>query len=270
MPNTFHARLLAAVRQKQSRLCLGLDLDPDRPSELHDASLESLREASLAIVEATWEHVWGYKLNFAFFERFGSAGYEWLEALSKGIARKAMTIGDGKRGDIGSSARHYAQAIYGHLGLDAATVNPYMGSDALAPFLADAERGAFLLCLTSNRGAEDFQRYESSRPLYLEVAAWAQGLNRRDNLGLVVGATYPDDLESVRRAAPDLPFLIPGVGTQGGSLEAAVKCGTTEAPSIIAVSRDILYAGQGSLDDVSAAVADYNGRINGLAEHHGD
>lgn len=269
MPNAFHARLLAAVRQKHSRLCLGLDLDPDRSSELHDASLESLQEASLAIVEATWERVWGYKLNFAFFERFGSAGYGWLEALSKGIARRAMTIGDGKRGDIGSSARHYAHAIYEHLGLDAATVNPYMGSDALEPFLADPQRGAFLLCLTSNRGAKDFQRHAASRPLYLEVAAWAQGMNRRDNLGLVVGATHADDLGRVRRAAPDLPFLIPGLGTQGGSLEAAVKCGTTDAPSIIAVSRDILYAGRGSLDDISSAVAEYNEHINGLAEHHG-
>ena len=265
----FNARLRAEAERKQSRLCLGLDLDPARPSRLHDATLDTLREASLAIVENTWDRVWGYKLNFAFFERFGSAGYAGLEELAAAIRGRAMTIGDAKRGDIGNSARHYARAIFQHLQLDGAVVNPYMGRDALEPFIADPARGAFVLCLTSNPGAEDFQRHGDDKPLYLEVAAWAQALNDADNLGLVVGATHPDDLARLRQAAPDLPFLTPGVGAQGGSLEAAVASGTLQAPSIIPVARSIIYAGKGSLDEISAAVDDYNRRINALADAYG-
>ncbi len=266
---SFNARLRAEAERKQSRLCLGLDLDPARSSRLHDATLDSLREASLSIVEETWDRVWGYKLNFAFFERFGAAGYAWLEELAAHIGDRALTIGDAKRGDIGSSARHYAQAIFQHLELDAATVNPYMGQDALEPFLADPARGAFVLCLTSNPGAEDFQRHGNDHPLYLEVAAWARSLNDAGNLGLVVGATHPDDLAKIRRTAPDLPFLIPGVGAQGGALEPAVACGTPEFPSIINVSRGIVYAGEGSLNEISAAVEDYNRRISTIAQSHG-
>ncbi|UCH61712.1 MAG: orotidine-5'-phosphate decarboxylase [Fidelibacterota bacterium] len=265
----FNTRLRAEVERKQSRLCLGLDLDPTRSSRLHDATLNSLREASLTIVEETWDRVWGYKLNFAFFEQFGAAGYAWLEELAAAIGERAMVIGDAKRGDIGNSARNYARCIFQHLNLDAATVNPYMGQDALEPFLADPARGAFVLCLTTNPGAEDFQRHGNDHPLYLEVAAWARALNDADNLGLVVGATHPDDLAKVRQAAPDLPFLIPGVGAQGGALEPAVACGASECPSIINVSRGIVYAGEGSLDEISAAVEDYNQRINELAQSHG-
>ena len=269
MPIPFNARLLAAVEQKKSCLCLGLDLDPDRSSRLHGSNLESLRAASLAIVEATWNQVWGYKLNFAFFERYGSVGYAWLETLVAAIAGRALVVGDGKRGDIGNSARHYARAMFGQLGLDAATVNPYMGRDAVEPFLADTTRGAFVLCLSSNPGAADFQQRGNGSPLYLAVARWAQGMNHSRNLGLVVGATHTEELAEVRQAAPALPFLIPGIGAQEGSLKAAVASGTEKAPSIIAIARAILYAGDGSLDAITAAVADYNRRINNLVASGG-
>ena len=269
MPIPFNARLLAAVEQKKSYLCLGLDLDPDRSSRLHGDNLASLREASLAIVEATWNQVWGYKLNFAFFERFGSAGYAWLETLAEAIDGRALVIGDGKRGDIGNSARQYARAMFGQLALDAATVNPYMGRDAVEPFLTDATRGAFVLCLTSNPGAGDFQQRGSSSPLYLEVARWAQGMNQAQNVGLVVGATHADELDRIRQAAPELPFLIPGIGAQAGSLKSAVASSTEKAPSIIAISRAILYAGDGSLDAITTALADYNRRIHDLVASGG-
>ncbi|UCH11095.1 MAG: orotidine-5'-phosphate decarboxylase [Fidelibacterota bacterium] len=265
MTGPFNARLRAEVERKQSHLCLGLDLDPARPSRLHDNTLDSLIDASFAIVEETWDQVWGYKLNFAFFERFGSQGYTWLENLASEIGQRALVIGDAKRGDIGNTARNYAHAIFQHLNLDAATVNPYMGQDAVEPFLADPAHGAFVLCLTSNPGAEDFQRYGDDRPLFLEVAAWAQNLNDADNLGLVVGATHPSDLENVRLAAPGLPLLIPGIGAQGGSLEAAMAASTPEAPNIINVSRGILYAGEGALDDILAAIDKYNRDINQFA-----
>ncbi len=149
---TFNDRVRAAISGKHSRLCLGLDLDPERHSSLHGKDLGSLKVAARQIVDATCDLVWGYKLNFAFFERFGSAGYAWLEELAAYIGDRALTIGDAKRGDIGNSARNYAHAIFGHLDLDAVTVNPYMGRDSLAPFIADPAKGAFVLCLTSNPG----------------------------------------------------------------------------------------------------------------------
>ncbi len=264
-PGTFNDRLRAAITEKESRLCLGLDLDPERTSRLHGDNLDSLQEAARLIVDATCDLVWGYKLNFAFFERFGSAGYAWLEELAAHIGDRAITIGDAKRGDIGNSARNYAQAVFGHLHLDAVTVNPYMGRDAVTPFIADPARGAFILCLTSNPGSGDFQRYPAERPLYLQVAAWAERLNGADNVGLVTGATHPDDLAGIRKAAPSLPFLAPGIGAQGGSLEQALAAGTNETPTIISVSRGALYAGQGTLEDIVAAVGDYNRQINDLA-----
>ncbi|UCH11424.1 MAG: orotidine-5'-phosphate decarboxylase [Fidelibacterota bacterium] len=269
MQSPFNIRLRTEVERKQSQLCLGLDLDPARSSRIHNTTLDSLRQASLDIVEETWDQVWGYKLNFAFFERFGSHGYAWLEQLAKAINQRALVIGDAKRGDIGNSARHYAQAIFQHLNLDAATVNPYMGQDSLEPFIADPAKGAFVLCLTSNPGAEDFQRYGDAQPLHLEIAHWAQSLNDADNLGLVVGATQTEDLAFIRRAAPDLPFLVPGIGAQGGSLEAAVTSSTAEAPSIINVSRGILYAGEGSLEDILSAIQAYNQQINTIIQNHG-
>ena len=261
----FNARLLAEVERKHSQLCLGLDLDPERTSSLHGNGLKSLQAAARLIVDATCHLVWGYKLNFAFFERFGSAGYAWLEQLAAHIGDRAMIIGDAKRGDIGNSARNYARAVFGHLNLDAVTVNPYMGRDAVTPFIADPSRGAFILCLTSNPGSGDFQRYPAKRPLYLEVAAWAERLNGAGNVGLVTGATHPDDLAGIRRAAPSLPFLAPGIGAQGGSLEQALAAGTNETPTIISVSRGVLYAGEGTLEDIVAAVGDYNRQISNLA-----
>ncbi len=261
----FNDRLLAEVERKHSRLCLGLDLDPERTSRLHGTDLGSLQTAAGLIVDATCHLVWGYKLNFAFFERFGSAGYAWLEKLAAHIGDRALIIGDAKRGDIGNSARNYARAVFGHLNLDAVTVNPYMGRDAVEPFIVDPARGAFILCLTSNPGSGDFQRYPAQQPLYLQVAAWAEGLNGAGNVGLVTGATHPDDLAGIRKAAPSLPFLAPGIGAQGGSLEQALAAGTNEAPTIISVSRGALYAGEGTLEGIVAAVGDYNRQINDLA-----
>ena len=269
MSVSFNSRLRSEVQRKQSRLCLGLDLDPHRKSSLHDVSLSSMKDAAEAIVEATWEKVWGYKLNFAFFERLGSAGYTWLEELAVTLQGKGILIGDGKRSDIGNSARGYAEAIFNHLSLDAATVNPYMGRDALEPFMAVPEKGAFVLCLTSNPGSADFQWHGTEQPLHLRVASWAQSLNDHDNLGLVVGATQPDHLNQIRETATELPFFMPGVGAQGGSLEQAVGAGTAAAPSIIVVSRGILYAGEGSLEDITEALDGMNAQINALAATHG-
>ena len=145
--------------------------------------------------------------------------------------------------------------------MDAATVQPLMGPDSMAPFFEDPAKGTFVLCLTSNPGAEEFQRQPPDDPLFMRVATWAQSANRKQNLGLVVGATRPDDLARIRQAAPDLPFLIPGVGAQGGDLQAALSAGTPTSPVLIAISRAILYAADGTLDDITEAAANYNAAI---------
>ena len=278
MPAPFNDRLRETVRTTGSRLCLGLDLDPTRSSQLHDSSLASLKAAAEQVVVATSGLVWGYKLNFAFFERHGSPGFAWLEELAATIRARAgrvIIIGDAKRGDIGSSARFYAETIFDHLSLDAATVNPYLGWDSLEPFIAAPDKGAFVLCLTSNPGSADLQRFPgqpspgTAAGLYLKVATWAQDRNASNNVGLVVGATHADDLAAIRKAAPRLPFLVPGVGAQGGSLTAAVRCGTRDAPSIITVSRSVLYAGAGALDEIVTAVKKINRQIDQISSAHG-
>lgn len=257
----FYTRLQSAIERKGTTLCLGLDLDPDRPSALHDSTLAGVRQAAGQIIEATWETVWGYKLNFAFFERYGPEGYVWLAELRDAIGDKALVIGDGKRGDIGSSAKWYAHGLFDNLQFDAATIHPYLGGDSMTPFTDDPARGAFVLCLTSNPGSADFQRQPDNNPLYLRVAKWAQNANGKGNLGLVVGATHPDDFGAIRETAPNLPFLVPGVGAQGGDLETAMAAGTGQAPVIITVSRDIIYRDDGSLPQIIGAVEEYHHAI---------
>ncbi len=240
---------------------MGLDLDPGRPSALHSADFASLINAAARIVEATWEQVAAYKLNMAFFERHGPAGNAWLADLTALIGDRAIIIGDGKRGDIGNSARHYAEALFGQLRMDAATVHPSMGYDSLAPFAEDSAKGVFILCLTSNPGSADFQRFPDDDPLYLRIANWAQRHNTQGNLGLVVGATQPDDFSLIRSAAPDLPLLVPGVGAQGGDLEAALEVSRPHAPVLITISRGLTYAGTGTIEEIVAATQSYNARI---------
>jgi orotidine-5'-phosphate decarboxylase len=156
-------------------------------------------------------------------------------------------------------------SVFDYFNMDAITFHPYMGHESLAPFTADPYRGVFVLCLTSNPGSGDFQRLEfDGLPLHLKTAAWSSANNSNKNIGLVVGATHPTDLEEVREKAPDLPFLIPGIGAQGGSLEAAVRVSTETAPAIITVSRGAIYPGQGSLEEIVAAVDNYNKQISDI------
>jgi orotidine-5'-phosphate decarboxylase len=176
---------------------------------------------------------------------------------------------DGKRGDIGNTASHYARCLFDELGADWVTLNPYMGYDSMRPFLEYKDRGVFVLCLTSNTGAKDFQQLTiEGKPLYAVVAEKVAYWNKDGNCGLVVGATHPDQLKEIRALAGDMPLLIPGVGVQGGSLERAVEDGTEnfEKVAVINVSRSVLYA---SSDDDFAQKAreqleSLNGIVNGL------
>ncbi len=234
------------IQKKDSLLCVGLDVDPGKiPVHLKgkDRIFRFIRE----IIDATKDYAVAYKSNLAFFEAMGIEGWRILKKVLEYIPEDILKIGDGKRGDIGSTAERYAIALY-DLGFDAVTVNPYLGFDSVRPFLQDETRGAFILCLTSNPGSKDFQYLNvDTKPLYQIVAEKAASWNQNGNIGLVVGATHPSELSIVRGIVPDLPFLIPGVGAQGGDLEASVMSGTDKngEMAIINSSRGILYASGG-------------------------
>jgi len=198
-----------------------------------------------AIIESTSNLVCAYKPNLAFYEALGTEGLAILEKTIKFIPGDIPVIGDAKRGDIGNTAKAYARALFSVLGFDAATVNPYLGFDSIEPFINYQDKGVFILCRTSNKGAADFQDIlTDGLPLYEAVARKAQEWNIYGNIGLVVGATYPEELKKVRSICPEMPLLIPGIGAQGGDLAAAVGYGADARgeKAIINVSRKILYA----------------------------
>jgi len=220
----FFERLEARARDAGSLVCIGLDPHVDF---LPEDSASAAQAWCLRMIEATTESACAYKPNAAFFERWGGSGWEALRAVIAAARRHAPVVLDAKRGDIASSARAYAQAVFDGLGADAVTVSPYLGRDALQPFLEVEGRGVFLLCKTSNPGSEDFQTLSlaAGGPFYLEVARRAQAWNDAGNMGLVVGATDSEALAAVRNEAPGLWILAPGVGEQGGDLAGAVRAG---------------------------------------------
>ena len=235
----FIDKLLNTSRKNESWLCIGLDPDPELMPGV------DVLQFNKAIIEATSDLVCAYKPNLAFYEALGTEGFAILEKTVKYIPGDIPVIGDAKRGDIGNTARAYARALFSVLGFDAATVNPYLGFDSIEPFTSYQDKGVFILCRTSNRGATDFQNLHTDGiPLYEAVAQKAKEWNIYGNIGLVVGATYPEELKKVRSICPEMPLLIPGIGAQGGDLASAVGCGVDAQgeKAIINVSRQVLYA----------------------------
>ncbi len=226
--SSFFESLEIRVSEVDSLLCLGLD---PRPQDLSAQTPLALRDFCLRLIEKTADQVAAVKPNSAFFEVFGAAGITVLQEVIQAIPDGIPVILDAKRGDIASSAQAYARAAFQGLGADAITASPYLGYDSLEPFLEDPNKGVFLLCKTSNPGSVDVQDLllpslggiEST--LYEHIARLAQTWNKNNNLGLVVGATQPEALCKVRMVAPDLWFLSPGVGAQGGDLQLALKSG---------------------------------------------
>ncbi len=262
----FIDKLLAASRKNNSLLCIGLDPDPEFISGI------DLLEFNRAIIDATSDLVCAYKPNLAFYEALGIEGMKLLVKTVEHIPEHIPVIADGKRGDIGNTARVYARALFLTFGFDAATINPYLGTDCIESFTSYPDKGVFILCRTSNPGAMDFQSIPDPEgtPLYELVARKARDWNTHGNIGLVVGATYPEELKSVRRLCPDMPLLIPGVGPQGGDLASAVRHGTDEngEKAIIVSARQILYAAQGKGFAAAArrAAMGLRDRINELVE----
>lgn len=251
----FQEKLAQRHRVTGGILCVGLDPDLEKMPPKIAASPKPLYEFCRRVVEATTPYAAVYKPNLAFFEASGSGGIAQLERLMAELPTDIPTILDAKRGDIGNTARMYAQFLFGHLGGDAATVNPFLGRDSLEPFFDYPEKLPFVLCLTSNPGSSDIQMVAAGEQrIYQRIIIMLRRFHKP--CGLVVGARHTALLEDVRRlAADDWPILIPGVGAQGGDLVDAVRAGTADgsAPAIINISRDILYASQG--DDFAEAAA---------------
>jgi uridine monophosphate synthetase len=230
---TFFSRLKARIEKINSLLCVGLD---PHGQDLDAKTGAAAREFCLQLIDSTFEVASAYKPNIAFFEALGPEGLNALQEVIRAVPEEVPVILDCKRGDISSTAQAYARAAFEIFGADAVTLNPYLGWDAVAPFTQYQGKGIFLLCKTSNPGAADIQdllvtrpgRMEGwsvPRPLYQEVARFAQSWNHLDNLGLVVGATHPDTLKQVRKLAPNMWILAPGIGAQGGDLHSALKAG---------------------------------------------
>jgi len=257
-----------------SLVCVGLDPEIERiprvarggrtgmlnaPVDEADADIEgALVGFTQAIVDATADLVCAYKPNSAFYEQYGPTGMRALQRLIAYIHARypdVPVILDAKRGDIGSTSAAYARAAFDALRADAVTLHPYLGREAISPFLERADRGCIILCRTSNPGAGEFQDLATraaeggERPLYQQVAhAVATDWNTRGNCALVVGATYPEELRVVRGIVGDMPILVPGVGAQGGDLEAVVGAGLDSSRHglIISLSRSVLYASSGA------------------------
>ncbi len=264
----FTEKLNYAITNNNSLLCVGLDPDPEL---FPDA--ESVFEFNKAIIDATADVVCSYKPNFAFFEALGAQGFAILKETVDYIPKHIPVIGDAKRGDIGNTAKAYAKSVFDYFNFDAVTVSPYLGFDSVAPFIEYHNKGVFILCRTSNAGSGDFQSLNCvadgrNVPLFQMVADRASQWNKYGNVGLVVGATYPEELKLLREIHPDMLFLVPGVGAQGGDLGQAVRngMGNNGRKMIINSSRQIIYASRGEDFATAArkAALELRDRINGF------
>jgi orotidine-5'-phosphate decarboxylase len=246
-PLSFKDKFFHSLTNNDSTLVVGLDVDESKiPSFLcHDKY--PLLSFSKYIIDATYDKVIAYKPNSAFFEAYGLKGMDQLRQIIAYIPNEIPVILDVKRGDIGNSAQRYAKAAYEDLKVDAVTLNAYMGSDAVIPFCNYKDKYQFMLVLTSNPGAKQIQmlKTESGEYVFERMAQEVAKLDQEyQNCGVVVGATYPEQLSTITDIAPDSYLLIPGVGTQGGSIKDVLSaCTTNKNQCLINVSRDILYAG---------------------------
>ena len=286
MSSPYLDRLAARSRATNTVLCLGLDPDPESIPERFSKGVAGLERFAELVLEAALPYVAAVKPNLAFFEAFGSAGIAALERLRASIPSDVPVIADAKRGDIGSTAARQAVALFDVLGADAVTVSPYLGEEAIRPLLEREDRFAYVLCRTSNPGAGEVQdlavdgeRGGADGPvterLHERIARLVTGWGPGGTVGLVVGATAPGELATIRRVAPGLPFLVPGVGAQGGESEPVLRDGpATTAPGggrpggglLVNVSRGIARAASGGPDDdpgerLAQAAADWASRL---------
>jgi len=252
-------QLVALIKQKKSLLCVGLDTDLEKiPSSIRDSSNDPIFEFNKQIIDATLEYAVSYKPNTAFYEAMGLKGWESLQKTIDYIGDKAFVIADAKRGDIGNTSKMYAKAFFEEMKAHAVTVAPYMGEDSVTPFLGYDGKWVIVLGLTSNKGSEDFQQLtlQNNEKLYTEVIRKVASWGDSSQLMFVVGATQAEYIQAIRKIVPEHFLLIPGVGAQGGDLDAVCKYGVTkDGGLLINASRSILYASSGN-DFQQAAAAE--------------
>lgn len=237
-------QLVSLIRQRQSCLCVGLDTDSSKlPSHLNSDALAFNKD----IIDATRPFCVTYKLNTAFYEALGAKGWDIMKETISYIGNEHLVIADAKRGDIGNTARQYAIAFFEDLEADAITLNPYMGKDTVTPFLEYNDKWSILLACTSNPGANDFQKQlVNGQPLYEEVVKQAALWGSPDQLMFVAGATQVRELKKIRAMAPDHFLLVPGVGSQGGTVESVMQAASNEECGLlINASRSVIFAGSG-------------------------
>lgn len=241
MGNTFAEILKNISKKKKSFLCVGLDPDLEKLPSGITKDCDGIVKFNTEIIKATSPYAAAFKPNLAFYEALGLDGLKALEKTLKVIPDDVIVIGDAKRSDISNTSKKYAQSLFNSWGFDAITVNPYLGRDSIEPFLEYEDKGVFVLCLTSNKGANDFQIPEK---LYLKIAQYMNEINKKNNCGLVVGATHPEHIKEIRQNSGDMPFLIPGVGAQGGEIKNTVENAKTSDGMgfLINASRSIIYA----------------------------
>jgi orotidine 5'-phosphate decarboxylase subfamily 2 len=264
-------RLRRRLDRLQAPLCLGIDPHPDALPDDLPRDVQGVEIFARGLLEAAGPAAVAIKVNVAFFEAFGSAGWAALERLRGDVPDDQPLILDAKRGDIGPTAERQAASLFGGLDADGVTLSPYLGEDAIAPFLAYPYRLVYVLARTSNPSAGTVQdllveRDQTPRTVHEEVAAWVARRWPEPRVGLVVGATAPGELASLRRQVPEPAFLVPGIGAQGGDLEAAVRaCNGTRAPGLVNVSRSIAAASRGG-DWRSAAAESARGWAAAMTE----
>jgi len=254
-------RLAAVCTHRSSCLSIGLEPSPRYLPPGYEPTIKDYERFLSTLIEAGKDNVAAFKMNSAFFEALGTKGIDLMYRLREQLRGEYLII-DAKRGDIASSAQRYAHAMYEELGADATTVSPLMGRDSVDPFLEYTDRLTFVLCLTSNPGADDFLL---PNDLFLHIAMQAAAWNTSHNAGLVVGATRPDDARRIRDAAPTLPMLIPGIGAQGGALVETAHATHMVGPfpgTLFHVTRGVLP----DKDTVGDAVEVIRRKINGWNE----
>ncbi|MGB3592314.1 MAG: orotidine-5'-phosphate decarboxylase [Nonlabens sp.] len=244
------SQITAQIKEKQSFLCVGLDIDLEKVPPFILQEKDPLFAFARTIIDATHDLCVAYKPNTAFFEAYGSKGWQSLERIMEYLNTNYpdhFTIADAKRGDIGNTSTRYAKAFFKEMNFDSVTIAPYMGKDSIEPFLKFDDKFAILLALTSNDGAGDFQTQEvKGSKLYEQVLKTTQSYSNSDRLMYVVGATKAESFETIRKIVPDAFLLVPGVGAQGGSLQEVVKYGMNDRVGLLVnSSRGILYASSG-------------------------
>lgn len=248
---SFQEKLNNSIQMRNSLVCVGLDVDKEKmPPFLFESSDDPFVEFTTSIINETKDLVCAYKPNLAFYEALGSEGDRILRKTLSAIPNDVIVILDGKRNDIGNTAKKYAKALFEELHGDAATINPYLGIDGVKPFLSYQDKCSFLLCRTSNPSAKEFQDLQiDNKAFYLHVAETIKTWEEFGCCGLVAGATYPKELQTLRKLmGENSPFLIPGIGKQGGDVEKTVKFGTNDSGgmAVINSSRGIIYASDGT------------------------